>query len=352
METMPHGFVGQSIVWAGNLWEHTHARYTEALEPWHAPSYAIDYPWIGNPWGHQGSTCSNGGSLGRELCGNAPYTDTNNPPGMDDMEQARLVRLALSTAIDRNGINQIALFGSGTPIYSEYMGPEYPGWNNNRTTGCFDWVGNSVACAGTVSTVPWEINDNDLNTASALLDQAGYPLINGVREGFGTLTLQAYVAEAGEVGLSAADMIMSDWARLGIPIEALIEDYGSVISPRLQQRIQFRPVLKNGDIHSNVFPLDFPLPSVDTSSSRPNWGLGFESQAGARWLSEIRSESNADIRTQKHLNWVDYSIFWQQYAGVFQIPKGIIVSDRIQSWNGYQQHYNNVSTNPEFIRLN
>lgn len=352
LETMPGGFVGQSILFPGNLWEHSHARTAEPLEPWNAPPLEIDYPWIGNPWGHQGGTCTNGDAPGHELCGNAPYTDSNNPAGMDDMEQARLVRLALSTAIDRGAINESLLNNIGTPIYSEYMGPEYPGWDATRTTGCWDWIGNTITCSGTQQDVPWEISDGDLSTAGDLLTAAGYPLVGGERQGFGELVLQAYAAEAGPVGLEVADTIMSDWARLGIPISGLVEDYGGVISPRMRQRVQFLPVLKNGDVHSNVYPIDWPLPTVDTSSSRPGWGVGFESQPGAKWLFEILGEKDANVRAEKHLTWVDYSMFWLQYAGVFQVPKGIVVNDRIKSWDGYQQHYSNVSSNPEFIVLN
>jgi ABC-type transport system substrate-binding protein len=352
LETMPGGFVGQSILFPGNLWEHSHARTAEPLAPWDGPTLEMDYPWIGNPWGHQGGTCTNGDGLGHELCGNAPYTDTDNGTGLDDMEQARLVRLALSTSIDRSAINDVLLNGIGTPIYSEYMGPEYPGWDAARTTGCWDWVGNTITCSGTVEDVPWKIVDADLDVAGALLTTAGYPLVDGNRQGFEKLTLQAYSAEAGPVGLEVADTVMSDWARLGIEIDGLVEDYGGVISPRMRQRVQYLPVLKNGDVHSNVYPLDWPLPTVDTSSSRPGWGVGFESQAGAKWLFEILGEKDASVRSEKHLTWVDYSMFWLQYAGVFQVPKGIVVNDRIKSWDGYQQHYSNVSGNPEFIELN
>ena len=351
LETMPGGFVGQSILFPGNLWEHSHARTAEPLAPWDGPTLEKDYPWIGNPWGHQGGTCTNGDGLGHDLCGNAPYTDADNPAGMDDMEQARLVRLALSTSIDRGSINDVLLNGIGTPIYSEYMGPEYPGWDAARTTGCWDWVGNTITCSGTVEDVPWKIVDADLDVAGALLTTAGYPLVDGKRQGFEKLTLQAYSAEAGPVGLEVADTVMSDWARLGIEIDGLVEDYGGVISPRMRQRVQYLPVLKNGDVHSNVYPLDWPLPTVDTSSSRPGWGVGFESQAGAKWLFEILGEKDASVRSEKHLTWVDYSMFWLQYAGVFQVPKGIVVNDRIKSWDGYQQHYSNVSGNPEFIEL-
>ncbi|MCH8911493.1 MAG: hypothetical protein IH867_12265, partial [Chloroflexi bacterium] len=156
LETMPGGFVGQSILFPGNLWENQHARTAEPLNPWDAPPYEKDFPWIGNVFGDQGNTCSDGngpggaGSSGFTLCGNAPYTDTNNPAGMDDMEQARLVRLALSVAIDRGAINESLLNGIGTAIYSEYMGPEYPGWDPTRMTGCFDPLGNKITCSGTM----------------------------------------------------------------------------------------------------------------------------------------------------------------------------------------------------------
>jgi hypothetical protein len=119
----------------------------------------------------------------------------------------------------------------------------------------------------------------------------------------------------------------------------------------MSQRIQFNPVLKNGDVHSNVYPLDWPMPTVDTSSSRPGFGVGFESEAGARWLFEILGERDPQVREQMHLTWVDYSMFWVQYAGVFQVPKGIVGNSRIESWSSRQEHYSNVSGNPEQIVL-
>jgi ABC-type transport system substrate-binding protein len=338
LETMPGGFVTQSILFPGNLWEEFHARTQEPLNPWDSVVYEQDYPWLGDPW--------------QEIHPDkVKYTDNNNPAGMTDMEQARLVRMALSVAIDRDGINTNLLNGIGLPIYSEYMGPEYPGWDASRMTGCFDVDGNRITCSGSAESVPWELADSDLAAAGALLDKAGYPLVNGSRQGFSSITLQAYAAEAGPVGLEVADAIMSDWSRLGIETVGLIEDYGGVISPRMRQRIQFLPVLKNGDVHSNVYPLDWPLPTVDTSSSRPGWGVGFESPAGAKWLFEILAEKDPKVREAKHLEWVDYSMFWVQYAGVFEVPKGIVANSRIVSWNGYQQHYSNVSGNPEFIVL-
>ncbi|MXX92704.1 MAG: hypothetical protein F4Y63_04520 [Chloroflexi bacterium] len=373
LETMPGGFVGQSIMYPGLLWEHSHARTGEPLEPWNCENrsaeaidnacgdgpnegpYTEDFPWIGNPWGTIDSPCSDGDGPGLERCGNAPYEDVDNPPGISDMEQARLVRLAQSIAIDRNEINSVFLDDKGAGIYSEYMGPHFPGWDPDRNTGCWDWLGNRIDCdpraAGTIfeNGVPWTLPDGDLELADALLAAAGYPLVDGKRQGIESMVLQAYVAEIGEVSLEIADYITSQWEQLGIEIEQLIEDYGGVISQRMRRRVQYLPVFKNGDVHSNVYPLDWPLPTVDTSSSRPGWGVGFESQPGAKWLFEILGEQDKAVREQKHLEWVDWSMYWVQYAGVVEVPKGLVAGPRIASWNGRQQHYSNWSSNPEFI---
>ena len=51
------------------------------------------------------------------------------------------------------------------------------------------------------------------------------------------------------------------------------------------------------------------------------------------------------------MQWVDWSMYWVQYAGVFQMKGVDRWSEEIASWNGRQQHYSNISTNPEFIVL-
>ena len=356
IETMPGSYVNQSIIWAGNLWEDVHARTGEALNPWDAPSYAKDYPWIGDPWQ-------------TVYPSKVKYTDTDNPAGMSDMEQARLVRLALSMAIDRNAINKNLLNDLGLPIYSEYMGPEYPGWDATRMTGCWDvgdiGTGKGVTapptthtCEGTETVlgangIPWELPNGggDLAMANDLLDKAGYPAgADGQRAGFGgDLVLQSYVAETGEVSLEVADTVMSSWKQLGLSISGLEEDYGGVISPRMRRREQLLPVLKNGDVHSNSYPLDWPLPTVDSSASRPGWGPGFESPAQAYWLYQILPEKDPAVRGEMHLMGVDYSMFWQQYGGIYMIPKGVVGQKGI-SWDGWITHYTSTSA-PQFIKV-
>ena len=99
-----------SAIWPGNLWTDVSAKTHEPTEPWASSVYETDYAWLGCPWGDR-----------------CPYVDTNNPAGMSDMEQARLVRWALSYAVDRQGMIDALHGGVGTPIYLELMGPKFPG---------------------------------------------------------------------------------------------------------------------------------------------------------------------------------------------------------------------------------
>ncbi len=345
VETMPGGFVGQSVIWSGNTWEEFHARTGAALNQSSAPPYAKDYPWIGNPWGD----ASTGKCDVSATCKAAPYTDTDNPAGMSDMEQARLVRLALSHATDRASLNKNILGDLGTPIYSEYTGPEYPGWDPKRGSG--EWTFNTTtpikpSAAGVG--VQWE-QAFDVAKANALLDQAGYKAdANGVRF---EMTLQNYAAETGEVTLTVGDALVSMWAKVGIKLSQLREDYGGVISPRMRLRTQFWPVMKNGDVHSNVFPLELPIPPVDSSISRPGFGVGFEAVPLAKFYFTQLAEKDKKGREAIHMSSVDWMTYWQLYTGLYQIPKGVAATSRIKGWSGPQEHYNNVSSHYEYIEL-
>ena len=169
-----------SAIWPGNLWTNVNAKTEEALEPWLSPVYSEDYAWIGCPW--------------EDKC---DYTDSDNPAGMSDMEQARLVRWGLSHAIDRQGIVDVLQADLGTPIYLELMGPKFPGWRPDRTVtaamvkAAHEKYGDSDVLGAGTSWIeygeydgaaepnyewPWEI-PTDKAEAERLLDLAGFPRV-------------------------------------------------------------------------------------------------------------------------------------------------------------------------------
>ena len=290
-----------------------------------------------------------------------PYTDTDNPAGMSDMEQARLVRWAIAYAIDRDSIVDSLLGGMGAPLYSQYMGPTYAGWDPNKTVTKADvdgilqehgWTGNptyNVATPLANEEWPWKI-PYDSQKAKELLTLAGYP------GGF-DLLVGTYANEVGEIALEVADTVIAQLAEVGINVSTAPEDYGAVISPRMRKREQSYPPLKNGDVNANNYPIDHPYPPVDSSITRPGWGVGFEAPFLADMHFKIRAERDRDQRIDWHLQTADWMQYWQLYAGIIQVPKLLIANpDRIASWEGRQRHYGGIGGQssfgmPQFIRL-
>ena len=153
--------------------------------------------------------------------------------------------------------------------------------------------------------------------------------------------------------VDVADVIAEFWTEVGANTTIVREDYGSTIVPRMRDRVQYRPILKNGDVNSNQFPLDWPYPPVDSSISRPGWGVGFESPVLAENHLQIRASDNVTFREQMHLETADYVFYWQLYNGVIQLPRGVITSGRIKSWTNPPSQLARLSgaVAPEFIVL-
>ena len=324
-----------SVIWPGNLWTDKNAKTEEALEPWMSPVYETDQPHLGNPWCDLGKPCQ--------------YEDTNNPDGMSDMEQARLVRWALSMAIDRQGIVDVLQAGLGTPIYLELMGPKFPGWRPDRTVtqamvndahGKYssdllgagtDWPEYNVPAAEADYEWPWEI-PTDYSEAERLLDLAGYP-----RQADGSrfeISLNKYRCETGDVCLEQADAVAAGWEDIGVRTTLLTEEYGAVVVPRMRDRTQPWPVVKNCSVETANYPFDWPPPPADSSFSRPAWGCSFESKFLDYMYININGERDKAAREDLHLDMVDYYYYWQLYSGMVQPPRGVAGNpERVESWN-------------------
>ncbi len=97
--------VQEGVFFPGNLWEEVNALTGQKIDFTQHGVYARELPWIGNPW---------------------TPNDSNNPSGMNDMEQARLVRQALARSVDRNAIITHVMGGVGTPVHVEYFSTKSP----------------------------------------------------------------------------------------------------------------------------------------------------------------------------------------------------------------------------------
>ena len=324
-----------SAIWPGNLWTDVNSKTGDDLEPWMSSVYGQDYAWLGCPW--------------EDKC---PYTDTNNPVGISDMEQARLVRWALSHAIDRQGIVDVLHAGLGTPIYIELMGPKFPGWHPDRTVtaamvkAAHEKYGDSGILGTGTEWIeyqeyenaaepnyewPWEI-PTDRAEAERLLDLAGFPKgSDGVRF---EIKMNKYRCETGDLCLEQVDAVAADWEAVGVRVELLTEEYGGVVVPRMRDRTQAFPVVKNCSVETANYPFDWPPPPADSTFSRPAWGCSFESKFLDYMYININGARDKQKREELHLDMVDYYYYWQLYSGLIQLPRGVAANpNTVDSWN-------------------
>jgi ABC-type transport system substrate-binding protein len=220
-----------------------------------------------------------------------------------------------------------------------------PGYPDEFFDGC-NWASYDVDTPLPDQNWPWKI-PYDPEFAGELLDLAGYPLENGTR--FST-KFNKYICETGEICLEAADMIGAAWEALGVQTDMLTEQYGAVVVPRMRERVQIWPVLKNGSVEGGNEPLHVPLPPQDNSMSRPGWGVAFESMFNVALYKKISGERDKATREDWHLDAVDWIFYWQLYSGVNQIPRGIAYDPKaIKSWNARSSQGGPKWHLPEYI---
>ena len=95
---------GVTLHLAGNYWEEKHAQTGEVYAH---PTMIHDIPWIGNPF---------------------KPSDGNNPEGMNDQDQARMVRNAIARSYDRDLLNEVIMGGFGNPYYVNGFFADDPNW--------------------------------------------------------------------------------------------------------------------------------------------------------------------------------------------------------------------------------
>jgi ABC-type transport system substrate-binding protein len=267
----------------------------------------------------------------------------------------------MSSAVDRESLIDVSQKGVGIPLYTEYMGPFYPGWDPDGTSGVWTVDGEQTEESEFGWTVPWVTPDGDLEEADRLLTLAGFPLVDGVRLGFDE-PIFLYPGNNPGLNIPASRFVMDVWAQLGIPVADIggpgWDDYRDVIADRNRLRENYFPVMKNGDVEHSRQALDRPFSPFDNSRSRaiePGGrasGIGFDSPYLADQVKRISEELDQSVRVAERLNTINYMYYWQLYSGMFQTPNGLVVTERIASWNEpYTAGLNAWNGHPEYIVL-
>ena len=268
------------VFFAGNLWAENHHITGEKLT--RGQVFVHDIPWIGNP---------------------LKPNDGNNPDGMDDMEQARVVREALAIAIDRDLINEVILGGQGFPAHIEYFGSVQPEFKDE-----------------------WKY-EYDPKKAMALLTSAGFP------DGF-DMPFYTGPEFGGGQGLNGeiADAISGFWREIGVETEVLKYAY-QVWRPSVVGRSQTTPWITNCGFGKANYPWDWPRGLQMTSRTRGAFGCGFEAPFVADRFVAVASEPDKAKRIELNTEIAEYLRHWNLSVGVVAVPGQIVYNpNSIASW--------------------
>ncbi len=282
-----------TIWFAGNLWEANHPTTNAKLD---IGTYVADQPWLGNPY---------------------TPNDSNNPAGMTDMEQATLVRQALSVALDRDLINQKVVSGLGWPSYLPYFDWHAKEWNNK-----------------------WKVAF-DPKKAGDLLDKAGYPkAANGIRFTMPLYGFEYSRAVPSGIGDAAAGM----WQDVGVKIDVFHYDY-SVFRPSIVGRTAVIPWVEfDGSGSLSNHPWDWPRGNQASALSRGGKSHAVElPQATTAYLGAAK-EPDREKRIAINNGFADFLNDTQ--VGISTIAAGnflVLNPNKIASWDmepGIRQQYN------------
>ena len=314
-----YGGFNVGLLFEGNFWATHHANTGEALEPWNAETFKEDHPWVGNPFGGEpyadsvtGLTVSEGGTL--------PYTDTDNPPGVDDMEQARLVRLAMSVSVDRALINE-TIFGGLGAVRSNYFVHEVSPYFQGR------W------------SVPY-----DPELAEQLLDQAGYPRGDDGWRFEIPYFVSPWMSEPDEIG----DAVTGFWNEVGMKTKLFSDSYAGVYRPMIVARTAYQPWLVTG-YDGPLAPFDFPRGLLNTTLVHGGASFGAESELFDNLFKKASAEPDLQKRRDLMTEIIDYMHHWVLNPAIVFQPNLVAINPKqIASWDLYSDNqektFNNLSS--------
>ena len=256
-----------NVAWTGNLWE-THHVVTG--EPLSRGGLQVEKPWIGDP---------------------------DDPA---DMEQARLVRTALSEAYDREELVEVLTDGQGWPLYIGKFNPRMPQWDDK-------WF------------MPY-----DPEGAKQKLAQAGFP------DGF---EIEIFGQSNTLIRQQTAEAIASYWHQ-NLGLDVIVQSFHyRVFRPSIVGRTASIPFMNSCDGPFPV-PWDWPKGLTLSSVSRGGFSCAIESPEVAQAYVQGNLEPDVEKRVALNNAVADHFHHWRTLTGVFTIPTQIIYNpNAIESWS-------------------
>ena len=282
------------IFWGGNYWETHHPKTGEPLGPI-GLSYDPGVPW-------------------------AVAVPVADPMTVDErMEKARMVRWAMSLAIDRALVNEALMDGLAWPEYLWSASVIQPEWQDR-------WL------------IPY-----DPSRAEQLLDEAGYARgSDGVR-------MNADIFRAGTNVDAISDAVAGFWDEVGIRTTVDKSAY-STVRPSLVSRSFVKiNVQAIGETATNR-PFDWPKGDEMNSLGRGGFGPGVEVPEIAQAFLDNSVEPDRLKRVEINTALMDHMHHMMQGSAVVSLPDLLVFNSKaIESWAMRQAGSLDLMAYPEFI---
>lgn len=283
------------ITFSGNYWEDTELSSGDPVPM--RGTFVHDLPWIGNPW---------------------KPDDNNNPEGIDDMEQARLVRQALARAIDRDLLNAALVENAGWPYYIYGFSSASPHWKS-------DWE------------YPY-----DPVFARQLLEKAGFP------EGFDMPFFIRIGAGDEEIGEAVAGM----WEEIGINVQSWKANY-STFRPNIIGRTATTPWIHSAGGGGPQTPFYQPLVGPYVSSvGIGGYNHGVEARPLGELYVQMAKEFDIPTRIEIKSQIADYLHYEALVIGTLAVPNNITYNpNSFAAWPMPRSVGERPWQYPEYIQL-
>ena len=282
------------IFWGGNYWETHDPRTGEPLGPI-GLSYDPGVPW-------------------------AVVVPAVDPMDVDKrMEKARMVRWAMSLAIDRALVNEALMDSLAWPEYMWSASVIQPEWQDR-------WL------------IPY-----DPSRAEQLLDEAGYPRgSDGVR-------MNADIFRSGTNVDAISDAVAGFWDEVGIRTTVDKSAY-STVRPSLVARSFVKINIQAiGETATNR-PFDWPKGGEMTSLGRGGFGPGVEVPEITQAILDNGMEPDRLKRVEINTALMDHMHHMMQGSAVVSLPDLLVFNSKaIESWGMRQAGSLDLMAYPEFI---
>jgi ABC-type transport system substrate-binding protein len=282
------------IFWGGNYWETHDPRTGEALPPI-GLTYDPNVPW-------------------------AVVVPVADPMTVDErMEKARMVRWAMSLAIDRSLVNETLMDGLAWPEYMWSASVIQPEWQDR-------WL------------IPY-----DTSRAEQLLDEAGYPRgSDGVR-------FNVDIFRSGVNVGAISDAVAGFWDEVGIRTTVDKSSYATVRPSLVARSFVKINIQAIGETATNR-PFDWPKGGEMTSLGRGGFGPGVEVAEITQSIIDTGAEPDRLKRVEINTALIDYMHHMMQGSAVVSLPDLIMFNSKaIESWPMRQASSLDMMAFPEFI---